>query len=134
PEQSSRVQAVVDMYGPADLTTEDFSFLRHKNLIATVFEVNTPNHPLLAQASPINHISPDDPPFLIFQGTKDTVVPPSQSEALYEALKVGGVPARLVLVENAGHSFRPVGGAISPSREEITFLTVQFFLQTLGMP
>ncbi len=130
-EQSSRVQAVVDMFGPADLTADDFSFVQRENLMFTVFGVNEAKHSLLAQASPITYVSSDDPPFLFIHGVMDRVVPVSQSQAFYEALRSEGVLTYLVRVKNAGHSFRPIGGEIEPSREEISLLVVRFFVWVL---
>ena len=43
-----------------------------------------------------------------------------------------GVPAELVLVENAGHSFKPEEGkTISPSRQEIAQRVAEFFEEQL---
>jgi dipeptidyl aminopeptidase/acylaminoacyl peptidase len=92
-----------------------------------VFGASSPDDPVLVKASPVTHISPDDPPFLILQGDKDTTVPPEQSQILYDRLKAAGVPATLVIVKNAGHGFAPVGGAISPSRMEVTKMIADFF-------
>jgi acetyl esterase/lipase len=120
-DQSSRVQAVVDMFGPTSLrgmpveraepvfgTTDTFS---------EVFE----------RASPIKYVTKDASPFLILHGEKDTIVPPAQSQMLYDRLKAAGVPATLVMVKNAGHGFDPVGGEISPTREELTKMIGDFF-------
>jgi dipeptidyl aminopeptidase/acylaminoacyl peptidase len=46
---------------------------------------------------------------------------------LYDRLKAAGVPATLVMVKNAGHGFDPVGGEISPTREELTKMIGDFF-------
>ncbi len=130
-DQSSRVKAVVDLFGPADLTVKQFTESQ-ANTIRTAFGVQSPDDPLLAKASPVTYISKDDPPFLILQGDKDTLVPPSQSQELYDRLKAGGVTATLVIVKNAGHGFAPAGGAISPSLVEITKTVVDFFGKYLG--
>lgn len=81
----------------------------------------------LKSASPVTYITKDDPPFLIFQGELDTTVPTHQSQELYDRLTATGVPASLVMVKNAGHSFTPVGGPISPTRPEITRMMADFF-------
>jgi len=124
-DQSSRVQAVVDLFGPADLP----ALLGGPGLVVgqSVFGATSRDDPILVKASPITYISPDDPPFLILQGDKDTTVPLEQSQILYDRLKAGGVNATLVIVKNAGHSFTPVGGAISPSRAELTKMIGDFF-------
>jgi dipeptidyl aminopeptidase/acylaminoacyl peptidase len=68
---------------------------------------------------------------LILHGEKDTTVNIRQGEILLAALEEAGVPAELVPVANAGHSFQPDGGPISPSREEITQMVVVFFEKQL---
>ena len=128
-DQSSRVQAVVDLFGPANLP----AMLTGRAMIVgqTVFGATSRDDPILAKASPITYVTPDDPPFLILQGDKDTTVPLEQSQILYDKLQAGGVTATLVIVKNAGHSFTPVGGAISPSRAELTKMIADFFDQYL---
>lgn len=54
-------------------------------------------------ASPIFHVSPDDPPFLLMHGDKDESVPFAQSEEMEKALKAAGVPVKLIRIEGAGH-------------------------------
>ena len=43
-----------------------------------------------AKASPITYVSKDAPPFLIMHGDRDMVVPYSQGELFYAALKKAG--------------------------------------------
>lgn len=85
----------------------------------------------LAQASPVTYVQPSDPPFLIFHGTRDAVVPLAQSQELASRLQAAGVSATLVMVQNGGHGFTPTGGAISPTLQEITQSTVDFLSQHL---
>jgi acetyl esterase/lipase len=123
--QSSRVQAVVDFFGPADL---NIFFQRYQGTVMKeVFGATDANSGKLKVASPVTYISRDDPPFLIIQGDKDTVVPLSQSQILYDRLVAGGVTAALVIVKDAGHGFVPDGGVISPGRAEITTMVADFF-------
>ena len=58
-------------------------------------------------------------------------MPPEQSQVLYDRLAAAGVPAQLIMVENAGHGFDPVGGKIKPTREELAFMILSFFIQHL---
>lgn len=122
-EQSSRVQAVVDLFGPADIRfgTDTGGTLQR------VFGTSDTSASILEIASPVIYASADDPPFLIMHGTHDPVVPPAHSQALYDALNGAGVPVTLVLVENAGHGFSRMNGPIMPSRAEITEMIVEFF-------
>ena len=52
-------------------------------------------------ASPITYVSKDDPPFLIFHGTEDPLVPFNQSERLAKALRQAGVDTLFVPVVGA---------------------------------
>ena len=121
---SSRVQAVVDMFGPADFSL--FEFIGSKKAMS-VFGSSDATDLVFAQASPVTWVSSDDPPFLILHGDKDPVVPLSQSQSLYDHLQAAGVPVDLVVVKNAGHGFKPTGGEIDPSRQEISELIASFF-------
>lgn len=117
-KQSSRVQAVCDYFGPADLPKlfRDALALRNEGQLADV----TKDNPLyllaggpikekievLRKASPIIYVTKDDAPFLIVHGDKDPLVPLNQSEILNAALKKAGVDSTLVVVKDAGHGWR----------------------------
>jgi acetyl esterase/lipase len=55
-----------------------------------------------AAASPIDHISPSDPPMLLVQGRQDPLIPMRQSIVMSAALAAAGVPHGLILV-HGGH-------------------------------
>ncbi len=122
---SSRVQAVVDMAGPAILTDANTSYARE--LAEQVFGVTDFSDPRLAAASPVTWVSADDPPFLIIHGDQDSTVPLEQSQALYKALLAAGVEARLIVVKDAGHTLD--APEQSPSRAELGAAILEF-LQT----
>src|SRR5258708_29883266 len=92
-DQTSRVQAVVDLFGPADLTVF-FSDAYLQQLRESVFGSFD-----LAKASPVTYITADDPPFLIMQGDADKTVPFSQSQEFYNKLVAAGVSAKLIVVK-----------------------------------
>ena len=60
---------------------------------------------ILAQISPIEHISADDAPTLIVHGEKDELVPVEQAERFTARLREAGVPAKLVVKKGAGHGW-----------------------------
>jgi len=106
-ETSPRVQAVVAYYAPADLRPEA-RYSRAADGILTRF-LGAPRGRVperAALASPIVHVDPTDPPHLLLHGTRDTVVPLEQSEAMRDALRGAGVHAQLVVVDEAPHGFR----------------------------
>jgi acetyl esterase/lipase len=123
-EQSSRVDAVVDMSGPTDLTVDFSSAFRA--LREPVFEGFD-----LAKASPISYVTGDDPPVLILQGEFDYVVPPGsgQAQTLRDKLAAEGVPVQLVLVKGGSHTLDAPDQ--QPSREQITNRIVQFFAKNV---
>jgi acetyl esterase/lipase len=123
-QQSSRVQAVLVVAGPADLRAPFADWA-----LSTLEDVFGEEQ--LETASPVSYISPDDPPFLILHGDRDTVVPPEQAHLLYEGLQRVGVEARLVIIQNADHGFNAVDGALSPGWEELIGIMLDFWEQNL---
>src|SRR3989304_9421195 len=90
------VRAVIDFFGPVDL--------RGGRNVAPVRAFLGPGLDsddagrLLTEASPITHVSRDDPPVLILHGDRDPVVPYAQSVAFERALRGAGASVRLVTV------------------------------------
>jgi len=103
-DQSSRVQCVVDFYGPTDFSKMGGSHDRPNSPEAKL--VGGPvrdRQELAAKASPITYVSKDAPPFLIMHGEDDKLVPINQSELLDEALRKAGVESMLVRIPGNGH-------------------------------
>jgi acetyl esterase/lipase len=110
-DQSSRVSAVVDFFGPTDFLQMD------KAALPGGLKHDPPNSPesLLiggpiqdnrekaARANPITYITRESPPFLIVHGDRDPLVPCNQSELLFEALRKAGVDATFYKIVSAGH-------------------------------
>jgi acetyl esterase/lipase len=102
PGVSSRVQAVVDLYGPTDLTTPVAIEAREvRNFLKKTYE-EAPD--LFLKASPIHYVTKDDPPTLILHGTIDELVPIEQSDALAAKLKELGVPVIYDRLEGWPHT------------------------------
>jgi acetyl esterase/lipase len=59
------------------------------------------------QISPTNHVTPDDPPTLIFHGDADKLVPLQQSELMISKLKEAKVDSGLVVKHGKGHGWEP---------------------------
>jgi acetyl esterase/lipase len=143
-EYSSRVQAVVDHFGPTDFLrmndVRDADFIDH-------FDAQSPESlflggpikekpELVRLANPITYIDPQDPPVWIGHGEKDGMVIINQSELLYEALKKAGVETEFVRVKNADHMYRPspAGATVSPSVEVLNRMGIDWFKKWLGEP
>jgi acetyl esterase/lipase len=120
-DQSSRVQAVVDFSGPADLLRTDPSGAKPKDNDGYRAFIGGPllDHQDIAKAaSPLTYVSSDNPPFLIVHGTADRTVMPRQGEWFVAALKHAGVDATLEYVAGAGHDMKQVQTAAIA--EEVT--------------
>jgi acetyl esterase/lipase len=109
---SSRVQAVVDWFGPTDITvigaqSGPHSMIQHDDakspeallLGGTVQEKKE----LAKTANPLTYIDKNDPPFLIMHGDNDQLVPLAQSTMLAKALIDAGVEVTMKTIPGAGH-------------------------------
>lgn len=102
--QSSRVQCVVDFFGPTDVTQMGGRHDAHDSPEAKLLGGPVQqNKEKAARANPITYVSQDDPPFLIMHGEEDRVVPINQSELLDAALRRAGVPCTFVRIPKNGH-------------------------------
>ena len=110
-DQNSKVQAVVDKFGPTDLSTIAADFDEeaqrdYRRAIPTLAYIGglTPDGKLIDPASdPVNHLKGSAPPFLILHGTRDRIVSPSQSLRLHDALRADGDDSTRYLLEGADH-------------------------------
>lgn len=76
---------------------------------------------LYVQRSPIHHLEGFKAPLLLLQGLDDPIVPPNQSEMIYEALKSRGVPTAYVAFEGESHGFRKAENQIAAREAELYF-------------
>jgi acetyl esterase/lipase len=105
PEQSSRVQAVVSYFGPTDLAATDVPE-SVRGILKTFIGGTAVEMPrAYRQASPITYVSPGDAPMLLFQGTRDPLVPHTQAYAMIEAMTRYGIAGRVELLINASHGW-----------------------------
>jgi acetyl esterase/lipase len=133
PDQPSAVQAVVDMFGPADLTDlgDSTPFAR---AVAWIALGGSPR--VRRAASPLTHVpagraaASGVPPFLLLHGTDDQDMPPRHSQELARRLAAAGAPVRLVLVQGAGHGLDNPGQRPTPG--QLTELVADFFTHSLA--
>ncbi|MDP8244137.1 MAG: alpha/beta hydrolase [Candidatus Hinthialibacter antarcticus] len=99
---SSKPQAVIDFYGPVDLTGEDAvdNGFVHKFMGGTIDDVRG-NY---TKASPISHLTKDDPPTLIFHGTVDSLVNIRHADHLDKQLQALGIEHEYERYEGWGHT------------------------------
>lgn len=114
-DQSDRVQAVCDYFGPTDFNTVVQQADADKNT-KNIFTFNSPTDPYSCltganlsdkaksdAVSPVHYVSKDSPPILILHGTHDALVPYAQSEEFAAALKEQGVEVWLQKLPGSGH-------------------------------
>jgi acetyl esterase/lipase len=105
PGQSSRVQAVVNVFGPTDMAA-----CYRTSSVAWIFRLfmgGTPDEAAetYTAASPITYVSKDDPPVLTLHGDEDLLVPVAQATALDEKMKSVGASHTLTVFKGQGHGF-----------------------------
>jgi dipeptidyl aminopeptidase/acylaminoacyl peptidase len=76
---------------------------------------------LYRERSPIHHVDRLACPLILFQGLEDKVVPPSQSEAMRDALRAKGLPVAYLAFPGEGHGFRAAATQQTVLLAEYTF-------------
>ena len=71
--------------------------------------------------SPLYSVDKLHCPVIFFQGTEDLVVPATQAEMMYEALKTRGILTELVLYEGEQHGFRRAENIRDALQKELAF-------------
>jgi acetyl esterase/lipase len=113
--QSSDVQGVIDDFGASDISkiAADFDAVTQHatysnegliQYIGKASDANTLDPGIAATAAnPLKYIHANAPPFLIFHGSQDRLVSPSQTLILHDALVATGVRSVRYVVDGAGH-------------------------------
>jgi len=128
----SRVQCVVDYFGPTDFLQMDAQRLPDGMIHDTPDSPESEliggpiqeNQEKTARANPVTYVRADAPPFLIVHGNQDPLVPYGQSVLLVNALIVAGVDATFYTVIGGGHG-RFTDPALPP-------LTAAFLAKHIG--
>ena len=126
---SSRVQAAAVFYPPTDFinfggpnTSEtinqaalvftgvaaafDFKYFSDTTKTYVTIADTKKRLAIAKEISPINAVTPDDPPVLIIHGDKDVLVPKQQSESIIAKFKEAKVPSNLIIKEGGAHGWR----------------------------
>lgn len=88
-DTNHRIKAVVDIFGPVDLTTDYAK--RSAGVAWLIGKPYTDAPDLYAEASPIQYADATSPPTMIIHGTSDELVPNSQADQLRQRLDSAGV-------------------------------------------
>ena len=130
-DQPRAVQAVCDVNGPTLLSRMADPALKTQYPIlydVTSLFLGGPVEEkltLAAEASPLTYVHAGCPPFQIFQGTADDIVPFEEGILLRDALQKVGVPVEFNAMQGEGHSYT------QPAIEEMNRKTQDFFVRVL---
>jgi acetyl esterase/lipase len=120
-EQSARVQAVTNFFGPTDLRLirVESTWVQAKvfiafgrsldQVVADFVGTGDRSAPAWAEVSPITHVTRDAPPILTIVGTQDPLFSLEQIKGFHEALKQAGAVEELMIVEGAEHDRKSFG-------------------------
>ena len=137
-DKSSAVSAVIDIYGPSDLTKIGVGYSKEEENLH--YSASAPeaiwvnglavNNKTAAgilvheerakKANPLNFITKNTPPFLVMVGDKDIRVSPNQSELLHDALIEKGVDSTFYIIKGAGH------GGTQWAQTEVSKILIDF--------
>jgi len=122
--EGTRVAAVAELSGPADLTGADATPEFVPVQLAFLGCAREEECPNARAASPIFSVSADDPPFFIANSSQEKI-PVAQSRRFAEALQSAGISTTFVEVPGGLHSIAMLGPSL---RDRI----LSFYASTLG--
>jgi acetyl esterase/lipase len=120
-DQPSQVQAVVAYFGPTNFVGVEYPVLSRALVYDFLGGKEDEQPENFRKASPVTYVSKEDAPMLLFQGTKDLLVPYAQAYEMAEALTKAEVPGKVELLLGAGHGWQ--GDEMTHTRA----LTWEFF-------
>ncbi|MCG9895948.1 MAG: alpha/beta hydrolase [Fimbriimonadaceae bacterium] len=121
---SSRVQAVLNMFGPTDLSADYNPGLSALVALQVLGKPLDQAGDVIKEFSPVNHVDAKSAPIFTIHGKADVVVPFRQAERLDEAARKAGIPHTFIAIENMGHEMpleRPE--VLKALQDGFTFLT-----------
>ena len=126
--------AGISRYGVADLRTlaedtHDFEARYLDGMVGPLPDAEA----VYVERSPLTHLDRLQTPLLLEQGLDDRVVPPSQSEAVRDALTANGVAHAYLAFEGEGHGFRRAETLVRTMEAELAFLGQVFGFETPGV-
>jgi acetyl esterase/lipase len=121
-DTSSEIQAVCSFFGPMDIAgtvvqrSPDWMTAADSSVGKLIGGAPREHKDKLEDASPVQRVSSDSPPFLLLHGDSDQLVPPNQSEVMHDALRKAGVESERIIIQKMGHGWSGMGEQARPSR------------------
>ena len=129
-----RLVAGVSWYGPCDFEKTDLftppgQATARDRFGARILKAGIEPEDKLAayrEVSPINYLGPASRPLLMIQGDMDTTIPVHHAHHMKARADAVKAPVEILIVQNSGHNWRPVGGTLTPSLNDIAAKTASF--------
>jgi acetyl esterase/lipase len=119
-----RIAAIIDKYGPTDLSI--LKSLEHIHESAYAWLGDKVHDPAFLRAvSPLYYVQKNSPPVFIVHGDSDPTVPYRQSVLLHDKLEAEGVKNEFVTVPGGLHGKFSPDEKAKVSRDIINFITAQ---------
>lgn len=118
---STRVQAVVNFYGVVDCTVQ--RAIEAREVQDFIGKPYSEAKEAYESASPLIHLTKDDPPTLTFHGTIDELVPIGQADTLHAKLTELGIPNYYDKVVGWPHSM----DVAKPVNDRCRYIMEKFF-------
>ena len=126
-EFSSKVQCVINYYGPTDFTQSYSKSVDAAEVLPLWLGGHLDqNRKLHQKASPLNWVTPNAAPILSLHGTKDAYVAYEHSAMLTDRLLNAGAEAEFESFSGAGHGFK---GADAERAETLSFAFLDRYLK-----
>ena len=107
PKVSTRVQAVVNCFGPTELISLHATSPRAGKLVETLLGGPPAKRAdEYRRASPVTYVSAHDPPTITIHGRNDRLVPLDQAQQFDQAMRAVGANHTLLIIPDAGHGFQ----------------------------
>jgi acetyl esterase/lipase len=121
------VKAAIVLYGIYDFVNRNGTRVNWPVIPIRVMKAAVADAPeRYREASPIDQVRGDAPPFLVIHGTSDSLVPIAEAEFFVEALRAAGAPVEFLRIQSAQHAFDVLGGV----RTRALAVRIERFLET----
>lgn len=122
-DQSSKVQCVIDFFGPTDMTLySETPGVMASFIVPFLGKECLTDEKCCKRASPMEYVSKTSAPTLFIHGTMDVVVPVVHSEKMYKKMKETGVPVGMHKVPWKGHGWEDKDASRAAAMATMEFL------------
>ncbi len=115
--QNTKIRAVVNYFGPTDLDGDDIPEISKPIVDKFLGGPLKDKMKEASLASPVDLVSEGDPPILTYQGTKDPLVPHTQSYKLADAMTAKNVRGRVAIYVGDGHGWEGIENTFAEATE-----------------